>query len=187
MRKRTKVSINKDQLQNLVQGRIEVSFYKNHFWTSRGRRTELFQTSCGRGKEYHFESCAKDKRSYKVIKNSKPRAEEWQSINSLGIPNLVWKRKGILLQGLVQKKKVIGSPRTLGLVWKRIRVLIHENFDPRAEKKRNIKVLKLLRISGEREFELQSSSENSKPCIERGQNIRYHCCEKFRMSQITHF
>ena len=45
----------------------------------------------------------------------------------------------------------------------------------------------LLRISDGREFELQSSSENSKPCTEQGQNIRYHHCEKFKMSQVTHF
>ena len=32
----------------------------------------------------------------------------------------------------------------------------------------------LLRISDGREFELQSLSENFKPCTEQGQNIRYH-------------
>ena len=56
-----------------------------------------FKTSYEKRKEYHFESGAKEKRSYKVIKNSKPRAEEGQSINSSGIPNLVRKKKGILL------------------------------------------------------------------------------------------
>ena len=53
----------------------------------------------------------------KVIKKSKPRAEEGQSINSSRILNLMWKKKGILPQGLVQKKRVTRSPRTLGLVW----------------------------------------------------------------------
>ena len=94
--------------------------------------------------------------------------EEGQSINSLEIPNLVRKRKGILLQGRVQKKEVIRSPRTLGLMWKRIRVLIHENSKPCVEEERNIEVLKLLRISGKREFELQGSSEISKPYTKQG-------------------
>ena len=76
-----------------------------------------------------------------------------RALDSLGIPNLVRKRKGILLQGLVQKKEVTRSPRTLGLVWKRIRLLIHENSKPHAEE-------------GRREFELQSSSKNSKPYME---------------------
>ena len=89
----------------------------------------------------YFESRAEEKRSHRVVKNSKPRAEEGQSINSSGIPNLIQKRKGILLQSLVQKKEVTRSPRTLGLVWKRIRVLIHENSKPRAKDERNIKVL----------------------------------------------
>ena len=47
------------------------------------------QTSCRRGKEHHFESRAKERRSYRVIKNSKPRMEERQSINSSGILNPV--------------------------------------------------------------------------------------------------
>ena len=38
------------------------------------------QTSCERGKEYHFESRAEEKRSYKTTKNSRPRAKEDQSI-----------------------------------------------------------------------------------------------------------
>ena len=129
-----------------MRRRIKVSFYKNHFRTSGGRGTKPFQTSCERGKEYHFESRAKEKKSYRVIKNSKPHAEEGQSINSSKIPNLVWKRKGILLQGLVQKKKVTRSPRTLGLVRKRIEVLINAISKPRAKEERNIKVLELLQI-----------------------------------------
>ena len=44
-----------------------------------------------------------------------------------------------------------------------------------------------LQISGEREFEVQNPSENSKPCTEQGQNIKYHRYGKFRMSQVTHF
>ena len=35
-----------------------------------------FQTSCKKEKEYHFESRAKENRSYRVIKNSKPRADK---------------------------------------------------------------------------------------------------------------
>ena len=97
MRRRPEVSVNKDQLQNLVQRRIEVSFNKNHFQISYGRGMKPFQTSGGRGEEYHFESHVEEKRSYKIVKNSKPCAEEGQSINSLGIPNLVRKRKGISL------------------------------------------------------------------------------------------
>ena len=84
------------------------------------------------------------------------------------------------------KKKVTRSSRTLGLVRERIRVLIHENSKPCAKEEKNIKVLKLLRISGKKEFKLQSSLENSKPCMKQGQNIRYHCCEKFRMDQVIH-
>ena len=68
------------------------------FRTSSGRGTKPFQTSCEREKEYHFESRAEEKRSYKIIKNSKPRAKEGQSINSSRISNLVRKRKGTLLQ-----------------------------------------------------------------------------------------
>ena len=59
-----------------------------------------FQTSCEKGEE----SRAEEKKSYWVIKNSKPCAEEGQSINSSGIPNLVWKKKETLLQDLMQKK-----------------------------------------------------------------------------------
>ena len=81
-----------------------------------------FQASGGRGKEYHFESRTEEKRSHGVIKNSKSHAEDGQSINSSGIPNLVLKRKESY------SKKVIKSPRTLGLVRKRVRVLIHEKF-----------------------------------------------------------
>ena len=86
-----------------------------------------------------------------------------------------------------KRNKVAKSSRTLGLVQERIRVLIHENFKPHAKEERNIKVLKLFRISRIREFELQSPSENSKPYTEQGQNIRYHRYEKFRMNQVTHF
>ena len=46
---------------------------------------------------------------------------------------------------------------------------------------------KQLQISGGREFEVQNPSENSKPCTEQGQNIKYHRYGKFRMSQVTHF
>ena len=102
---------------------------------------KLFQTLCGRGMEHYFESRAKERRSYRVIKNSKPRTKEGQSINSSRIPNLVRKRKETLLQGLMQKKKVIRSPRTPGLVRKRIKVLIHDNSRPRAEEERSIKIL----------------------------------------------
>ena len=61
---------------NLERKRMEVSLYKNYFRTSGGRGTKPFQTSCGRGKKYHFESRAKKKRSQRVIKNSKPRAKK---------------------------------------------------------------------------------------------------------------
>ena len=121
-----------------MQKRIEVSFYKNHFRTSSGRGTKPFQISCRRGKEYHFESHTKEKRSHKIIKNSKPQAKKGQSINSSRISNLVQKRKGILPQGLVQKKEVTRSPRTLGLIRKRIRVLTHENSKPCTKEKRNV-------------------------------------------------
>ena len=99
-----------------MRKRIEVSFYKNHFRTSGRRGTKPFQISCEKGKEYHFEFCAEEKRSYRVIKNSKPRAEEGQNINSSRIPNLV------------QKKEVTRSPKTLGLVRKRIKVVIHQKI-----------------------------------------------------------
>ena len=181
-------SINKSRsASNFERKRIEASLYKAYFQTSSRRGMKPSQISCGRGKEYHFESHAEEKKSYKVIKNSKPRTKEGQSINSSRIPNLVRKRKGILLQDRVQKKEVTRSPRTLGLVRKGIRVLIHENSKPRAKEERNIKVFKLLRISGRREFELQSSSENSKPCTKQGQSIRYHRYGKVKMSQVTHF
>ena len=85
-------------VSNLERKRIKASLYKTYFRTSSGRGMKPFQASCERGKEYHFESRAKEKRSHRVIKNSKPRAKERQSINSSGIPNLVRKRKGILLQ-----------------------------------------------------------------------------------------
>ena len=126
-----------------------------------------FQTSCGKGKEYHFESHVKEKRSYRVIKNSKPRVKEGQSINSSEIPNLARKRKGIPFQSTRTGEKEGHN--------------IIRNSRPCAKEERNIKVLKLFRISGIREFELQSPSENSKPCTKQGQNIRYHRYEKFRM------
>ena len=85
-----------------------------------------FQTSCGRGEEYHFESRAEEKKSYKTIKNSKPRAEEGQSINSSKILNLVRKKK------------------------RNIKVLIY--FESRAEEnskyKIHQKILKLARNKG---------------------------------------
>ena len=60
------------------------------------------------------------------MKNSKSRAEKRKSINSSGISNLVRKRKGILLQNLVQKKReVIGSSKTLNLMQKRGKASIH--------------------------------------------------------------
>ena len=59
-----------------MRKRIEVAFYKNHFRTSGERGMKPFQTSYGRGKEYHFEARAKKKRSCKIIKNCKPCAEE---------------------------------------------------------------------------------------------------------------
>ena len=80
-----------------------------------------FQTSCER-EEYHFESRAKEKRSYKIVKNSKPRAKEGQSINSSKIPNLVRKRKGISLQTSCGKGKE------------------HQSFESRAEKNSNCKI-----------------------------------------------
>ena len=61
-----------------------------------------------------------------------------------------------------------------------------KNFEPHA-KGENEYLLKLPRISGEREFELRSPLENSKPCTEQRQNIRYHRYGKFRMSQVTYF
>ena len=64
--------------------------------------------------KHYFESRTEEKRSYRVIKNSKPRAKEEQSINSSGIPNPIQKRKGILLQILVQKeqsRKIIKNSR----------------------------------------------------------------------------
>ena len=70
---------------------------------------------------------------------------------------------------------------------KKVRVLIHEEFQTSCERGKEYQSSQLPRISGGREFELQNSSENSKPCMEQGQNIRYHRCEKFRMSQVTHF
>ena len=87
------------------------------------------------------------RKSEKVTRSSrtlKSRAEEGQSINLSRILNLVRKRKGILLQGLVQKKEVTRSPRTLGLVRKRIRVLIHETSKPHAKEERNIRILNYL-------------------------------------------
>ena len=127
---------------NLERKRIEVSLYKTYFRISSGRGTKPFQASCGKGKEYHFESRAEEKRSHKVIKNSKPRAEKRQSINSSRIPNLVRKRKGILFQDLVRKsEEVKRSSRTINLGWTRIKVLIHEISKPRVEEERNIKVL----------------------------------------------
>ena len=84
-----------------------------------------FQISYGRGKKYRFESRAEEKRSHRVIKNSKPHTKEGQSINSSGILNLVRKRKGILLQNLVRKsEKVARSSKTLNLVRKKVRVLV---------------------------------------------------------------
>ena len=109
-----------------MRKRIEVSFYKNHFRTSCERGTKSFQTSCRRGKECHFEFHVEEKKSYRIIKNSKPQTEEVQSINSSGIPNLVRKRKGVLLQGLVQKKEVIRSSKTLNLGRKRGKASIHQ-------------------------------------------------------------
>ena len=35
------------------------------------KKNEKSQTSCKRGEEYYFKSRAKEKRSYKIIKNSK--------------------------------------------------------------------------------------------------------------------
>ena len=95
------------------------------------------------------------KRSYRVIKNSKPRTKEGQSINSSRIPNLVRKRKGILLQDCVQKKEVTRSLRTLDLVRKRIKVLIHEKFQTSCRKGKEYQNSQLPRISSGREFELQ--------------------------------
>ena len=61
-----------------------------------------------------------------------------------------------------------------------------KNFEHCTEEEKEY-LLKLPRISGGREFELRSPLENSKPCKEQGQNIRYHRYGKFRMSQVTHF
>ena len=99
----------------------------------------------------------KEKKSYRIIKNSKPHAKEGQSINSSGISNLVRKRKGILLQGSMLKKKVTRSPRTLGFVrkrrevikslrtlnfvWKRGRALIHKEFQTSCGRRREYQVL----------------------------------------------
>ena len=104
VQKRIKVSIFNKEVNNLEQRRIEVSFYKNHFRTSGERGTKPFQISYEKGKEYHFESRLEEKRSHRVIKNFKPRTEEGQSINLSRIPNLWRKRKGILLQILIQKE-----------------------------------------------------------------------------------
>ena len=126
-----------------------------------------------------LEPQAKEERNH-----SKPRAKEERNITS----NLVRK-----------KREAIRSSRTLNLVRKRGRASTRHEFQtscerereyyskPRAKEERKFKVLKLFQISGRREFELQSPSENSKPCTEQGQNIRYHRCGKFKMSQVTHF
>ena len=70
---------------------------------------------------------------------------------------------------------------------KKVRVLIHEEFQTLCERGKEYQSSQLLRISGEREFELRNLSENSELCMEQRQNIRYHRCEKFRMSQVTNF
>ena len=84
-------------VSNLKRKRIEASLYKTYFRTSSGRGTKSFSTSCGRGREHCFESHAEEWKSHKIIKNSKPRAEEGRNINLSGISNLVRRRKGTLL------------------------------------------------------------------------------------------
>ena len=47
---------------------------------------------------------------------------------------------------------------------KRVKVLIHEEFQTSFGRGKEYQSSQLPRISGGREFELQGSSENSKPC-----------------------
>ena len=79
------VLVNQRSASNLGRKRIEASLYKAYFRTSSGRGTKPFQTSCGRGEEYHFESRAEEKKSYTVIRNSKPRADRGAEYQFVGI------------------------------------------------------------------------------------------------------
>ena len=170
-----------------MRKRVEVSFYKNSL---EPRAEEERNHSLPRVEKKGNITSNLVWKSEEVTRSSrtlKPHVEERHSINSSRISNLVWKRKGLLLQNPMSKK------------WNH---KIVKNSRPRAEEDQNINSWKfqtwcgrrkeyqsaqLLRISGGREFELQSSSKISKPCTEQRQNIKYHHYGKFKMSQVTHF
>ena len=96
---------------NLVRKRREVIWSSktlNLVW-KRGKASihRESQTSYERGMKHYFESRTEEKRSYRVIKNSKPRAKEGQSINLSRILNLVRKRKGILSKPRAKEERNI--------------------------------------------------------------------------------
>ena len=127
MQKRIKVLVNKDS--NLEQKRVEVSFFNKkptprakedrsiilqESFSNLGRkRNETIPDLVRKKKKYHFESRTKEKRSYKVIKNSKSRAKKVGNITP---------------KSHTKRREVSGSSETQNLVWKRVRVLIHEEF-----------------------------------------------------------
>ena len=119
---------------------------------------------------------------YKNHFESRAKKEQNHSQTSCGR-----RKSGFYSEISYKRREVTKSPRTLNPMRKKVKVLIHEEFQTSCRRRKKYQSSQLLRISGGRELELQSSSKKIKPCTEQGQNIRYHCCGKFRMSQVTHF
>ena len=139
---------------------MEVSFYKDHF---EPRVKEKQNHSIPRAKEEKNITTNLVRKRREVIGSSRTlnlmRKRGRASIHRESQTSCEREREYYSKVSYRRKKGVSRSSGTQNLVRKKVRVLIHEEFQTLYERGKEYQISQLLRISGGREFELQSSSE----------------------------